>query len=204
MPLVCVDLARVRRGKISGGVTLRVKREGVLHGVGAWFAATLSPSVRLSNAPPNSAPNWKHGFFPLEQPVYLRQGDHIEFALQSDIEGVFWRWRTACVRRTDTSSPELARFNQSNFSNLWAPQSTLPSQRKERFPGYQPRLSRLGEAELFLLSLFDGRRMIGEIQEELARHYADVFRSQQEAATFVSQAVMKYGHHLPEQSARLY
>lgn len=89
--IIDVDLGSVEDPAARGSATFIATRDGVVHGFGGWFAATLAPGVELSNAAPR-ATHWDQAFLPLEQPLGVRAGTIIEVELQS-VGGRAWRWR---------------------------------------------------------------------------------------------------------------
>lgn len=85
------DLSTIETADAGGSVTFTTSRDGVLHGFGGWFRATLAEGVELSNAAVG-ATHWQQSFLPLETPVSVARGDEITLALQTH-DGHSWRWR---------------------------------------------------------------------------------------------------------------
>jgi precorrin-6B methylase 2 len=181
-----IELSRADEVDVLGRLSFNVRRAGVVHGIAGWFQAELAPGLYLSNSPPNVAPNWAHAFFPLERSLRVGQGDRVAVALRSLNEGTVWRWQ---VDVTHQSTGELVRFDQSTPRGYLLSERDLAMAR----PGYAPRLSRFGEAVLFVLSATDGSRSIGAIADEVARRYRDVLPSSHYAGRFVRRVVAKYG-----------
>ena len=91
--LVEVDLARAESAEISGSARFIIARDGVMHGFGGWFSATLTDGLRIHTEPPLRMPtNWHHALLPLEEAVPVARGDEIMLAVES-AEGHNWRWR---------------------------------------------------------------------------------------------------------------
>lgn len=86
-PLVEVDLARC--GHLEpwkqGARTFAVRRNGVLNGFVACFAADLSPSVVLDTSPGAPGTHWAQTYLPFD-PRFVREGDvlDVRFALAPD------------------------------------------------------------------------------------------------------------------------
>jgi len=97
-PLVDVDLATVDAPGIRGSARFTVARGGVMHGFGAWFAATLADGIRVSNEPPLRTPNWRQALLPLDEATAVARGDAIELDLDS-ADGSNWRWRGTIAGR---------------------------------------------------------------------------------------------------------
>ena len=57
----------------------------------AWFAADLSPGVRLSNAPPARG-SWMHAYLPLREAVAVHAGDAIRARVEVLTPDELWRW----------------------------------------------------------------------------------------------------------------
>lgn len=88
--LIDVDLSTIETSDATGHAVFNTSRDGVLHGFGGWFEATVGDRI-LSNAEPR-ATHWQQAFFPLETPISVARGDEIALALQTH-DGRAWRWR---------------------------------------------------------------------------------------------------------------
>jgi protein arginine N-methyltransferase 1 len=187
--LARVELAKAEIPDVSGEMTFTVDRDGVIHGIGGWFSAELAKGVLLSNAPPSATPSWRHVFFPLKTPLPVSKGDHCRARVRSASNGTFWSWQIE--RTTDLASDGSTwtrPFDHSTFLGFPLSEEAVG----QRSASSTPKLSARGEAELFLLSLFDGARTIGELETELLQRYPKAFRSRAEAADFVGDAVARW------------
>ena len=186
--LVRIDLYEAKASDVGGQVSFMANRRGTLHGMAGWFGAELTKETCLSNAPPITTSNWSHSFFPLERPVPLEVGDRLRVAINSLGNGAVWRWRVDVDAQSDSRGAlrgQKAAFDQSTFWGF-----PLSGERLRRLSSrYAPKLSRRGEARLFLLNLFNGDRTIGEMEGELLRCHSDYFKSQREASEFVREVV---------------
>ena len=88
--VIDIDFASASSSIVSGTTRFDVTRGGALHGFVAWFTATLVPGVTLSNDTAGRT-HWAQVFLPLEHPVDVRAGDHIDLALKS-FDGDVWLW----------------------------------------------------------------------------------------------------------------
>jgi hypothetical protein len=98
MPLLEADLATVETPAVSGVVRFTIARDGVMHGFGVWFSATLAAGIVLTNAPPLRTPSWRQALLPLEDAVPVARGDEVRLELDSS-DGVNWRWRGSIAGR---------------------------------------------------------------------------------------------------------
>ena len=89
--LFALDLGDVTKGR--GTTTFVAKRGGSMQGFAAFFTATLADGVTLSNRNARET-SWSQAFLPLEMPVPVTQGSHVEVELEMD-DGREWRWRGA-------------------------------------------------------------------------------------------------------------
>jgi hypothetical protein len=92
--LVEIDLAKAESAEVSGSARFSIARDGVTHGFGAWFVATLVGEIRVSNEPPLQTPNWRQAFLPLDDAIAVRLGDEITLEIET-VDGANWRWRGA-------------------------------------------------------------------------------------------------------------
>jgi len=83
------DLGEATEGR--GSASFTAGRDGMLHGFGAFFTATLAEGITLSNQRARET-SWSQAFLPLEVPVQLREGERVDAELQMD-DGRAWRWR---------------------------------------------------------------------------------------------------------------
>jgi protein arginine N-methyltransferase 1 len=95
--VAAIDLSTVEDPDVTLSASFTAARDGLVHGVGGWFSARLSPSVTLSNRPPvQPRSNWSNALFPLERPLKVRAGEPLSVAVQSVGNGGMWRWSVAC------------------------------------------------------------------------------------------------------------
>ncbi len=77
---------------VRGNCAFSIQKSGIVHGLGGWFDATLSPRVRLHNAPPSPAPSWKHAYLPLPEPITVEKGDQLWAELHCVGDESAFRW----------------------------------------------------------------------------------------------------------------
>jgi hypothetical protein len=93
---------------LAGSVRVKAIKDAFVHGIGVWFQATLTPSIQVTNAPPNAVPSWEQGFLPLDEPIELAAGDHVRLEVSSSESGAEWTWRVGSGRTHCTSDGEVS------------------------------------------------------------------------------------------------
>ena len=88
-----VDLTSAPDEAITSAGTVRVDRDGTLHGLACWFDSLLSPGVTVDNLPPRTDSSWSHGFLPLAEPIAVVAGDEFCWELSVSADGEHWSWR---------------------------------------------------------------------------------------------------------------
>jgi hypothetical protein len=92
---------------LSGSVRVEATKDALVHGIGVWFRSSLTPSIEITNAPPNIVPSWEQGFLPLDEPIEIATGDQIRFEVGSSTSGAEWTWRVGSGRTHCTSDGHL-------------------------------------------------------------------------------------------------
>lgn len=181
-----MDLLEAREARTGGEATFEARRQGILHGVGAWYTLWLDEDTPLSTAPPLVIPSplWGQSFFPIERPVEIQRGDRIAVGLKTfafTAAGTVWKWEVRVEGRGTR-----ATFGHSSFLPL-----SLESLHKQA-PSYAPPLTPLGRAARLTLSLCDGATPLSEIEHEVFRKFGPLFRDKQEAAAFVAEILRRH------------
>ncbi len=182
-PAVIASLEPATAGPAILGLeaSISVARRGLLHGIGGWFSAYLSPNVILSNSPVANNPIDRHGvFFPLDQPVAVVEGEmvHVRMSLRPAETIVTW----------DVTVPGKARESHSTLHGMLL----SPEDLHKTKPSSIPKLTPWGEARRSVLTLCDGQRTLAEVEQELYRRHPTLFRSPASAAKFVAEVVVPY------------
>lgn len=177
---------------LSAEVVLMAARPGTLHGIGGWFEAQLSPGVTLTNSPLEARSIFRmQVFFPIARPVALEEHDEIRVRLRILPAGAIVSWTVDVRDGRNGHGPDAAskgRFAQSTMQGMLLCREDLERTR----PRFVPRLSPWGEARRSVLELCDGRRTLDEVEREVQRRHADLFRSGADAAAFVAEVVTRY------------
>jgi len=92
----------------AGSVRVEVIKDAFVHGIGVWFRSMLTPNIEITNAPPNAVPSWEQGFLPLDEPIELAVGEHVQLEISSSASGAEWTWRVGSGRTHFTSDGQLS------------------------------------------------------------------------------------------------
>jgi hypothetical protein len=103
---------------LVGRVRVEAIKDASVHGIGVWFRSDLTPSTTITNAPPNPVPSWEQGFLPIDEPIDVTVGDHVEFEVSSSDSGDEWTWRVGSGRIHSTGEGLLVTQNKMQATQL--------------------------------------------------------------------------------------
>ena len=159
--------------------SLTASRDGVLDGIGGWFAADLGGGVAMTNAPGDvNRIDRRNVVFPIEQPVQLCAGDAVTVSMRIRPADLLVKW---------TVEANGARFSHSTLAGMLIPREDLERTR----PTFTPRLTDRGMARRTVLELCDGRPL-DAIEREVYERHRDLFDSETAAQVFVAEVVTRY------------
>ena len=189
--LASINLPESTAAPFRGEACVVANKPGTLHGIGGWFTAQLSPSVTMTNSP-LSADRIKRRnvFFPIDRPVELAPGDCVRARLRIVPSELIVTWKVEVLEGSqgqNGASPK-ARFSHSTLRGMLPTKEDL----ERTQPQFVPKLSSWGKARRSILELCDGNRPLSEIEQEVYRRHADLFRSPGEAAAFVAKVINRY------------
>ena len=186
--LLMLDYETITDPNISVDFTLAAEAPGDAHGFLVWFDAELAPGIGFSNSPGELEQVYGQTFFPFERPVALADGDRIAVKLRANlIDGAYvWSW-TSNVWRADAASPELT-YRQSTFLG----RILAPDKLATRSSRFVPPMSPAIEVDRHCLSLFDGKKSLGDIADALAAAFHGHFDSQIDALNHVTKLAGRY------------
>jgi type I protein arginine methyltransferase len=175
---------------VRGGVSQRVVRNGVAHGLILWFDTELMDGIGFSNAPGSEKPAKVYGsaFFPFLRPVPVSENDEAQIELQAVLvnDEYTWCWNTHIVSSHGVSK---ADFQQSTFyATIFSADGF-----RRRQPSYIPKLNSKRTVELFIQQEMDGVNSVATIAKKLLDHFPDQFCSLPEAIERVGDSSEKYG-----------
>jgi hypothetical protein len=176
--LACsVDLAAGAPMPLRTETLLTVTRPGVLHGIGAWFEARLSPSVTMTYAPgAQYRIRRRTACFPVAEPVPVDAGDAIAVALRLLPSAPVYAWEVT----VSTGGRARASFRHSTLEGSPIDPADV------RRPDARPRLSPHGGARAFVFAMCDGQATVTEIERAVFDRHRGLFGSEADAAAFVA------------------
>jgi hypothetical protein len=188
---ISLDLSSSAPPVLEAQLALTTRRPGTLHGLGGWFEAQLSANAVLSNSPVAArAIHRMQVFLPVARPVRIAQDDEVRVSLKIRPADVVVGWT---VEVQTSSAGGLSRTCQARFTHSTLQGMLLCREDLARTdPRFVPRLTAWGQARRSVLELCDGRRRLGEIEQEVQRRHPDLFRSVGEVGGFVTEVVTRY------------
>jgi protein arginine N-methyltransferase 1 len=187
--IAALDYTTVKDRNLSAKATWSIMRDGVAHGMGVWFDATVAEGIGFTNAP--GAPEGVYGraFFPWSTPTSLKAGDSVSVALRADFvsEDYVWTWRT-CVRDGSNRGGLKVSYDQSSFFGSAVSLAHL----RKREAGFVPALEEDGEIDRLILESMDGCTPQHEIAKRAFERFPAHFRSWEDALTRVGDLSQKY------------
>ncbi len=175
----------------SSSIALEAVRDGKSYGWLVWFDTELTPGVGFSNGPDIDRISEVYGraFFPLIEPVPIREGDTINLAMHANLQAdeYEWRWHT-CILEGDNPDNLKADFDQSTTrAKLYEANLKLPHISLEK-----PEVSMDGEVTWFVLQRMDGDTTVGSIGHKVQEKFPRRFRDRSEAVFFVHQVAQQF------------
>lgn len=160
------------------------RRQGLVHGVGAWFTAAMADGIEMTNAPGADARiHRRNVFLPLESPVAVEAGDSIEVAIRIRPADMLVSWRVAF--------PACGDGHVERHSTLNGMLITRDDLRATD-PAARPRLTARGEGRRTLLELCDGARPLRDIERAMFERHRQLFASPADAEAFVAEVMTRY------------
>lgn len=155
----CLDYQSIEHPDVDGELAWTIERPGIAHGLLVWFDAELAGGSGFSNAPGKPELVYGQAFFPMLEPIPLATGESVNIRLAATLTGddYVWQWTTTVPGAVGTGKPRC-HFRQSTF--LGRPFALESLHRREA--GYVPCRNEAAEVDLFLLSVLDGTKSLGE------------------------------------------
>lgn len=179
-----IDFASSRLDLMRIEARLACTRDGTMHGIGGWFDAQLSPSVRMTNSPiARDRIRRRQVYFPIPDALPVRAGDSVGIAMRLLPEEGQITWDVTVSRPW----ADTRRFRQSTFQGMLID----PADLRLTDPTRRPALTARGVARLSVLTLCDGRPL-RDIEAGVYERHRDLFASPAEAAEFVAEVITRY------------
>jgi protein arginine N-methyltransferase 1 len=184
--LATLDLYTITPAPLRVEAEAAIGRRGTMHGLGGWFSARLSRSATLTNSPlAVDAIKRRNLFLPIDRPIAVEPDDRVSIGIQIVPTELLLTWRLEV--RTPRGEPK-GSFTHSTWRGMLIAREDLSRTR----PEFVPKLSARGEARLTVLRLCDGKSALADIEQEVFARHTRLFRSREEAATFVAEVVTRY------------
>ncbi len=179
VPGATIELQTVTDTPFDCRASLTSSRDGMLDGIGGWFAADLAGGIAMTNAPGDvNRIDRRNVVFPIDQPVPLRAGDAVHVSMRIRPSDLLVKWTVEAGGR---------RFSHSTLAGMLIPREDLERTR----PTFTPRLTDRGVARRTVLELCDGRPL-DAIEREVYERHRDLFDSEAAAHVFVAEVVTRY------------
>lgn len=148
----------------SFSATFTTENNGPLNGLVGFFTASLSEDNELTNSPEAPLTSWYQMFFPLADPVGVRQGDTVICRLNLKPYGPdgYWNWSVKVVR----DGIEQTRQQRTQWPESLG-RETISLSRHNSIP----RLSAKGRIRKRIMELCDGKRTISDIAGMVAQEF---------------------------------
>jgi protein arginine N-methyltransferase 1 len=179
-----IDYRVVEKPDFRGSLNWKVQRDGVGHGILAWFDMELADGIELSNSPDSPAAIYGSAFFPWLKPVELKQGQCVSVDLVARLlnDEYFWRWTTR-IESGGIPGETESRFDQSQLQSA----VISPLLLRKAASNFVPQLSNDGSIRRKALELMDSRASLENIAQTLATEFPQRFKMWEEALSFVAE-----------------
>ena len=163
-----IDFYEIKKIPFVFNAEFNINKKGKFHGLMGYFRSGLSPHVVLSTSSEEPVTHWEQTFFPMEDMVFVEQGDEVSCMIKAipQMNTVYWEWRT----RVNRGGNKIAEFNQ---SNLHIAKGELVMGRQD----FKAVLSEDGEILQRVLDLCDGKKSMVEISELLMTDYPEKYEN---------------------------
>ncbi len=174
-----IDLGVDQPDFLRWSATLRIERDGTMHGLAGWFDCELADGVAMTNSPRSDrAIDRSQAFLPIEEPVPVRAGDEVRATVMARPADNLIAW----IVDLPASG---RRFSHSTWQGMLLAPEDLMRTRPDRVP----QLSADGRARTTVLSYCDGRRTAREIEQAVLQDHPDLLPSPDEISRFVAQVL---------------
>ena len=176
-----LEYATVESPDVRKILRWKAKREGIGHGILAWFDTELAEGAGFSNGPGWPESIYGEAFFPWLEPVPLAAGQCVSVELEAKLleKDYFWRWSTR-IESLENAGESVARFEQSQLQGAILSVTKLNKSASD----FVPQLAAEGLARRRALELMNGRTSLEEIARQLATEFPELFIHWHKALSF--------------------
>jgi type I protein arginine methyltransferase len=176
-----LDYRTVENPDLQGVLDFSVQRQGVGHGIVAWFETCLIDGVGFSNAPGEPEAIYGSMFFPWLEPVSLVEGQKVQVNLRATLadNDYVWHWKTHIPAHNGSNDKS---FEQSQLKGAVISMQQL----RRSASDFVPHLSEDGILNRRSLELMDGTNSLEKISRQLAAEFPARFARWQQALSWVS------------------
>lgn len=181
-----LDYRSVTDPTVRGTAALTAARDGVVHGVSAWFETTLLPGIGFTSAPGEREAIYGQAYFPFPAAVSVREGDAVEVTLEGRLSGseYVWRWR---AHGRDAAGAEWSCDQSTFFGTPLDPEAL-----RRRAPSFVPRVNGTATLDTWILSRMDASRSLQAIAAEAAERFPEQLGTLAEALARVGDLAERY------------
>ncbi len=173
--------------------SFRLSYSGIIHGMAGWMDLKLTDDIILSNSPSSTPTVWENIFFPIDEPLEVSEGDTIEVSLKTiPFEGDYeWNWDIIL-------NPPQSPFNKGGRRGISRSHSTFkgfPVSKdffRKKSLDFIPDISPEGEITKAILELFNGKRAVSNIAEEIQKRFPQQFKDIKDALGRVERVIERY------------
>jgi hypothetical protein len=176
--LMELDFTTATRAECDTQLEVTIERDGLCHGWVGWFQMRLGDEWLSTSGEP-APTHWCPVFLPLEEPIEVKSGEQLHFALKRAEYGE-WTWTTTHAGQAQRQSTFL--------SQPLTPALMLKSSEK-----YKPSLSEQGQAARWLLSRMDGSTSLADLVVQLRKEFPQQFFSDAQALKHVRELAERFG-----------
>ena len=171
--LANIDLTKAEPENFTVKATITASDAHTMHGIAGWFECELAEGVWMSNSPlAENAITRNQVYLPCRKPLALATGDTVAVTLRFDADGKMLTWS---IRGPDGKRQQMSTWNSTVLT-----QADLV----ERSEG-PLMLSHEGKARALVLSLVDGARTGGQIEQIVSETHPALFPTEAETRRFV-------------------
>ncbi|MEH6518280.1 MAG: class I SAM-dependent methyltransferase [Halioglobus sp.] len=175
--LMELDFMTATKAECDSELDVVIEQDGFCHGWVGWFQMRLGDEWLSTSGEPGPT-HWSPVFLPLEEPIEVKAGELLKFALKRAEYGE-WTWATTHAGQ---------RQRQSTFLS----QPLTPVHMLKASENYQPALSERGQAAKWLLSTMDGASNLADLARQLREEFPELFTSDAQALKQVRELAERF------------